>query len=149
MLLRNLDGSLHKAVEELKIVILSKFGKENGRAYFSEFGIVKIKGGFRLPADRNQKMQAVDTLIKGMEKYALAPVEYPLSFFKETKAQYDALMQEAQNIDGTVASEVGAKNEAIKQVEKVLSSIVLLLKANYPDTYKAELRSWGFQKEKY
>ncbi len=23
------------------------------------------------------------------------------------------------------------------------------IKANYPDSYKAELRNWGFQKEKY
>jgi hypothetical protein len=24
-----------------------------------------------------------------------------------------------------------------------------VIQGNYPDTYKAELRSWGFQKEKY
>ena len=32
---------------------------------------------------------------------------------------------------------------------KVLNALVWVLKGNFPDTYKEELRSWGFQKEKY
>jgi hypothetical protein len=35
------------------------------------------------------------------------------------------------------------------QVRKTLNALVLLIKANYPDTSAAELRQWGFKKEKY
>jgi hypothetical protein len=149
MLLRALDADLHKAVEELKICILGKFGRERGRSYFSEFGIIKTNRVFRLPIDRNQKVQALDMLVKGLEKYAIEPVDYPVVFFKKTRDEYDKLMQEAYTIDSAVASEVGVKNEAIKHIEKVLASLVFVIRGNYPDTYKSELRGWGFQKEKH
>lgn len=36
-----------------------------------------------------------------------------------------------------------------KSLTKGLNTIIMALKANYPDTWKTELRNWGFQKEKY
>lgn len=148
-LLKNLDTELNKAVEELKIAILGKFGKEDGKAYFSEFGIAKVNKTFKLPQDRNQRQKALITLLQGLEKHQLTVTKYPLQFFKDTQTQYNTLMNEAKDIDSTVSAEVGNKNELMKQVEKVLNALILMIKANYPDTYQAELRAWGFQKEKY
>lgn len=148
-LLQNLDTELNKAVEELKIAILGKFGKEDGKSYFSEFGIAKINRAFRLPVDRNQRQQALVTLLQGMEKHQLSTAKYPLQFFKDTQTQYNTLMNEAKDIDSTVSAEVGNKNELMKQVAKVLNALIWVIKGNYPDTYQAELRAWGFQKEKY
>ena len=148
-LLKNLDSSLNEAVEAVKISILGTFGRENGKSYFSEFGIVKTNKTLKLPQDRNQRQQSLEMLIRGIEKNKLNVVEYPLEFFKETQEQYQKLLQETQQIDSTVASEVSNKNEALKQVEKVLNCLICLIKGNYPDTYKGELRVWGFQKEKY
>jgi hypothetical protein len=48
-----------------------------------------------------------------------------------------------------VASKVGDKNILKKELKKALNAIVNIIKANYPDNYKEELRNWGFQKEKY
>ena len=148
-MLKNLDNTLNEAVEELKIAILGAFGREDGKSYFSEFGIVKLNNGFRMPSDRNQRQQALEILIKGIEKHKLQVTQYPLLFFKETQSEYNKLLQETQSIDSIVASEVSNKNESIKQVEKVLNALILVIKGNYPDTYKGELRAWGFQKEKY
>jgi hypothetical protein len=148
-MLKNLDTALNQAVEAVKIAVLGVFGKEDGKSYFSEFGIVKTNKTFKLPNDRNQRQQALETLIKGIEKHNLVVVKYPIDFFKETQKQYQILLQETQTIDSTVASEVSNKNESIKQVEKVLNALIYIIKGNYPDTYKGELRAWGFQKEKY
>jgi hypothetical protein len=148
-MLKNLDTALNKAVEAIKIAVLGVFGKEDGKSYFSEFGIVKTNKTFKLPSDRNQRQQALETLIKGIEKHNLAVVKYPIDFFRDTQKQYQLLLQETQTIDSTVASEVSNKNESIKQVEKVLNALIYIIKGNYPDTYKGELRAWGFQKEKY
>ena len=45
-------------------------------------------------------------------------------------------------------NEIIIKNK-LKELNKTLRALINLIKANYPDTYKAELRTWGFQKEKY
>jgi hypothetical protein len=148
-LLQNLDTALNKAVEELKISILGKFGKEDGKSYYSEFGIIKVNKAFKLPYDRNQRQQAMVTLIQGLEKHQINVAKYPLQFFKDTQTQYDALMSEAKDIDSSVSAEVGTKNELMKKVEKVLNALIWVIKGNYPDTYASELRAWGFQKEKY
>lgn len=148
-MLKNLDTTINTAIEEVKIAILSKFGRQDGKSYFSEFGILKINKAFRFPQDRNQRLQSLDSLLRGLVKYTIEVTNYPFNFFKNAREQYNTLVQEAQNIDSTVATEVSNKNEAMKQVEKVLNALIQALKANYPDTYKSELRAWGFQKEKY
>lgn len=148
-LLKNLDTELNKAVEELKIAILGKFGREDGKAYFSEFGIVKANSTYKLPNDRNQRQQSLVTLIQGLEKHQIAVTKYPLQFFKEAQTQFNTLMSEAKDIDSSVSAEVGTKNELMKQVQKVMNALIWVIKGNNPDTYQAELRAWGFQKEKY
>lgn len=147
--LKNLDKTINDAIEDVKIAILGKFGREDGKSYFSEFGIVKTNKTFKFPNDRNQRAQAFETLLKALEKHKIDIVKYPISFFQTTRDQYVALNKEAQSIDSNVSSEVSNKNEAMKQVEKVLNALIQIIKGNYPDTYKAELRAWGFQKEKY
>lgn len=147
--LKNLDTTINKAVEELKIAVLGKFGKEDGKSYFNEFGIVKINKAFKFPSERTQRQQALSTMIFSVEKYKLNVTNYSLEALKDIQTQYNALTAEAKNIDSTVSSEVGTKNELIKQIEKVLNALIYVIKGNYPDTYQAELRAWGFQKEKY
>ena len=48
-----------------------------------------------------------------------------------------------------MSRQVSAKNQSKVQVRKTLNALVWLIKANHPDTAPAELRKWGFQKEKY
>ncbi|GAB4335756.1 MAG: hypothetical protein OHK0038_13630 [Flammeovirgaceae bacterium] len=148
-LLQNLDKEINKMVENLKIGILNKFGKEDGKSYYSEFGIIKVNNSFKIPFDRNQRQQALATLIKGLEKHQIKVANYPLNTIKEMQTQFNALVEEAKQIDSNVSSEVSTKNELLKQIIKVINALIYVIRGNYPDTYKAELRSWGFQKEKY
>ncbi|MBC8110749.1 MAG: hypothetical protein H7Y04_06795 [Verrucomicrobia bacterium] len=41
------------------------------------------------------------------------------------------------------------KNQVRQQLRKILNALILLLKANYPDTYHYQLKEWGFSKERY
>ncbi len=50
---------------------------------------------------------------------------------------------------GTISKVVQDKNDCRKKIQGTLNGLILLIKANYPDTYSGELRNWGFQKEKY
>jgi translation initiation factor 2 alpha subunit (eIF-2alpha) len=147
--LKNLDKTINDLIEEAKIAILGKFGRQDGKSYFNEFGIIKINKAFKFPQDRNQRVQALEILLKGLEKHKIEIAKYSFTSVQVIRDQYVALSKEAQNIDSNVATEVSNKNEAIKQVEKVLNALIQIIKGNYPDTYKSELRAWGFQKEKY
>jgi hypothetical protein len=57
-------------------------------------------------------------------------------------------MQQAGSTDGSVSLGVSNKNLLRKQIQQIIDSLEHLIIANNPDTYKGELRSWGFQKEK-
>ena len=62
---------------------------------------------------------------------------------------YEALVNQSNAVDGEISVNVGDKNVLKKDLKKALSALVGVIKSNYPDTYKQELRDWGFQKEKY
>ncbi len=75
--------------------------------------------------------------------------EYGTTFWTTIKTNYDALLAQASGTDGTVATTVSNKNILKAELKKTLNAVINSLKAHYPDTYKAELRNWGLQKEKY
>lgn len=147
--LNNLDKQINKAVEEVKLAILVKFGKSQGKAYFSEFGISRQGSGLRLPTDRNMRLSALGLFIKAIKKYGIQVVEYNNDFFENILPTYTEAFEATQKTDSTVAVSVSNKNDMRKQVETVLGALYNLVKLNYPNTYEGELRAWGFQKEKY
>ena len=74
---------------------------------------------------------------------------YGKAYWLNIQTQFDELLGSASAIDSTVSNKVGDKNVLKKELKKGLNSLVAVIKGNYPDTYKQELRTWGFQKEKY
>ena len=60
-----------------------------------------------------------------------------------------SLLTQATATDGTVSIKVSSKNVLKDRVKKTMNCLISVIRGNYPDTYKAELRAWGFQKEKY
>jgi hypothetical protein len=147
--LKNLDIEINKAVEEIKIAILAKFGKEKGKAYFSEFGITKQNSSFKIPTDRNLRVNALPLLVKAIKNYNLQIIGFETTFFETLLTDYTTAFKIIQNTDSTVAVNVGNKNDLRKQIENVLIALNAVIRANYPNTYEGELRGWGFQKEKY
>ncbi len=71
------------------------------------------------------------------------------SFWTGIKSQYDTLIAAEQQLDEGVATKVGNKKVMATQLRVALNSIILLIKSNYPDTWKSVLREFGFQKEDY
>ncbi|MBC7382336.1 MAG: hypothetical protein H7296_04985 [Bacteroidia bacterium] len=43
---------------------------------------------------------------------------------------------------------VGISSANYKEIEKTLKALTNTIEANYPDTFKSELRKWGFHEEK-
>lgn len=142
--LKDLDTQIDKAVEEVKIAILAKFGKDKGKAYFGEFGITKQGNKLGIPADRTLRLNALPLLVKAVKNHTLKVIGYNMAFFEGLVGDYTAAFQATQSTDSAVAVSVGNKNELRKQIAKILSALKALIKINYPNTYEGELRSWGF-----
>ena len=147
--LNDLDKQINQAVIETKTAIMAKFGSAKGKAYFGEFGIVKQSGGFRLPADRNQRTNALSLFVKAVKTHSLQVAGFDSTFFDSILDAYTEAFKATKKTDSVISTSVGNKNDLRKQVETVLSALNTLIKVNYPNTSDGELRGWGFQKEKY
>jgi len=147
--LLQLDKTMNTDIENIKRYLVEKYTKTEAPSYYPAFGIVKTGKLFKLPTDRDERKAALDLLLPAITLHGFDSKPYGLAYWTDVKTRYDALMAQASSIDSAVSSKVGDKNVLKSKIKKALNALIHLIKANYPDTYKAELRSWGFQKEKY
>jgi hypothetical protein len=74
---------------------------------------------------------------------------YGSDFWQARYDEYDTLLEQTEGLAGKVTKSVSKKDEAKKELRRVLQAVVYALRANFPDTYAAELRAWGFRKTSY
>ncbi len=74
---------------------------------------------------------------------------YGTAFWQPRYDEYTALLGQSENLAGQVTRSVSQKDAGKKELRRVLQAVVYALKANYPNTFEAELRTWGFRKESY
>jgi hypothetical protein len=144
--LKTLDKSIDNGLVYIKNYLLDKYKKESYKSYYAAFGI--LSNG-QYPKDQNSRSAAVKLTIDAIAANGFGTKEFGTAFWTGIKTQYDALLTTASTTDSTVSTKVGDKNALKAELKKALNSIIFVIKGNYPDTYKQELRNWGFQKEKY
>ena len=147
--LGTLDKIIDGALSYIKIYITEKYKKENATSYYPEFGIEYKANNYLFPPDQNKRLLAIGQVIAALQTHGFESKEYGVEFWTPIQAQYKLLLEQAVAKDGGVSVKVGDKNALKNNLKKGLNAIVNALKANYPDSYKQELRNWGFQKEKY
>jgi hypothetical protein len=146
--LKQLDASIDGSLTYIKGYLLELY-KEAATSYYPSFGIEYRTNKYAFPRDRNKRAESLRLMIAAIAANGLGKKEFGTAFWTGIKTEYDTLLGKATATDGTVSKKVSSKNELKKELQKTLNSLIKVLQGNYPDTYKAELRSWGFQKEKY
>ena len=147
--LESLEKTMDTHLSYVKGYLTDKYKKENSTSYFAAFGIEHKGNRYLLPTDKNKRVEALKLMISALTAHGFENKEFGLAFWTSLQQQYSVLVKEATTTDGQVSVKVGDKNMLKKNLNKGLNAIIYTLKANYPDTYKQELRDWGFQKEKY
>jgi hypothetical protein len=147
--LKQLDSTINKNLIYLKNALKEKYGKEMSESIYPQFGIVKRGTIYTLPNDRDQRLAALLMLKDALTVHQLTEHKYGTPFWNPIVEQYSTLKNNAGQADGTVSQMVGTKEQLKAELRKVLNALMLLIRANYPDTAKSVLREWGFQKEKY
>ena len=151
--LQELDDQFDEGLRILKKYINedSDYNKAKTDARLPSFGLITRKsGGFALSEDRDQRRVALrDMLLPAVAKAPFAKRDYGTAFWQTRFDEYKDLLGKTDGLAGKVSKSVSQKYTAKLELRRVLQAVVYALKANYSDTFDAELRSWGFRKESY
>ncbi len=147
--LNMLDKDINLGIAAIKGYLVYKYEKSMAPSYYPQFGIERSGSVFIVPRDRNKRITALPLILAAVNAHGLGSEKYGTAFWQSTMDSYIDLNKQALQVDGSVSSKVGSKNELRKTLVKTHNALIQLLRANYPDTYPAVLREWGFQKEKY
>lgn len=147
--LQNLEKQMDQVMAYVKGYILEKYKKGNEKSYYPSFGFVHQGKHYEFPTDRNRRVASLKLMVTAIKDNGFEEEEYGLEYWTKMLSDYEALVNQSNKVDGEISVKVGDKNVLKKKLKKGLAAIVHGLKCNYPDTYKQELRDWGFQKEKY
>jgi len=149
--LEQLDVQIDEGVSMVKVYLEKKYKIANAPAQFPRFGIIKENKHLRISKDRNNRLEALKLMITGIAADGFDNEEYGKAFWADMQTNYAAALLAAGNTSGEVSGKVATKNEQKKAIRKVLTSLLLVIKGNYPTKteYKAVYRKWGWQKESY
>jgi hypothetical protein len=147
--LQVVEKTIDEGIQNVKNYIVEKYKKDNAKSYYPSFGIVQKGSSFSLPKDQDGRSKALELLVEAIAENGFGDKQYGPAFWKTVQTEYDTLLETASATDSAISSKVGDKNMLKKEIKKALNSIIAVIRGNYPDTYKTELRNWGFQKEKY
>lgn len=147
--LDDLDTQADDAVPFVKAAINAKFGPHNGPSHYSEFGMAHRHSQYELPADRQQRKDALRMMVDAIAANSLGTIQYGTTFWTTLKTNYDAALADATSGAGSVSAAVSDLVQMRTGLRRVLHSILLVLEGNYPDTFEQVRRDWGFQKGSY
>lgn len=147
--LKAIETQMDDALAYVKGYILDKYKKDAAPSYYPAFGLVFRNKTYALPKDQNGRSEALNAMITAIDANGFGAKEFGTTFWTTIKTDYEALLTQAKGTDTTVTEKVGDKNALKTSIKKVLNALIGQIKSNYPDTYKTELRTWGFHKEKY
>ena len=147
--LKVLDKKMNDALLYVKGYILEKYKKEEAKSYYAAFGIEYKTNKYVFPTDQNKRLLAIGLMIDGLAANGFETKEFGTAFWQPIQVEYKSFIESAMQTDGAVSINVGDKNKLKESLKKGLNAILSSIKANHPDTFKQEMRDWGFQKEKY
>ena len=145
--LRLLDKQINVNLRYVKNMIENIYGYKNRYSYYSKFGIEKTARGYSLPQDRQKRSEALLVLVKNIEQENIEIPNYGLQYWTDIYTEYQELISQTTTTVQDISKLVREKFLLLENIKKTLHSLVLLIRANYPDTWINQVRVWGFLKE--
>lgn len=145
--LKALDKLLNKGLPFVKAYLAEEY--DDDEAYYGEFGIEKKGKRNVLPTPRPERVKAVEKLLAALRKHKFDKKKYGVGYWEPLYDEYVPLVGDTTETTGLRSGKVSVKDQGAAQVRKGLRSLIHHIKANYPDTWEAELRGFGFQKESF
>jgi|GEM_PF-5554757 len=119
------------------------------RGYLGQLGFRLQHGSYVFPRGQKDRLDALDILLKGLVKHGIDGRKFGLEYWTDMRGKYKQALKDAGDDAGTVSTVVDKKNELLDQLTETLTAIYYLLRAQFPKSWKAKLRAYGFQEEGY
>ncbi len=147
--LSKLDKEIDTKIEHVKNRLAEQLGsKAEARKVYVQFGIMTEKT-LKLPKPREVRVNSFDILLNGLKLYGMEDITFGTAYWTDIRNQYKAFTSQARSTDGNVSSKISDLEPLRKELKQFCNSFILLIRVNYPDTWKLVIRDYGFQREKY
>jgi len=115
---------------------------------YAEFGFEKTDQGYLLPNKPPERLLAIERLIPALTVHGLEDFEYGKTFWTNTHDDLSKALSNTRSNDGDISQSVSKIKTLAAKHKKLLNCGTKLIAAHYPDDTAAQLRNFGFQKEK-
>jgi|GEM_PF-4037052 len=138
---------MSKPLTELRGVMKKKF-KEKYEAYYPQFGLVKTGKNWQLPEDHDVLVDNLrNLLIPALTTHGFAQdSDTGTAIWQPLLDALDTANTGADETDASRSKAVGNTTPQDELATKALRALVHLAQAQFPDTWEAVLRSWGWRK---
>jgi hypothetical protein len=148
--LAELDTQIESSLKFVKNYLTEAYGsRSKGEAYYDSFGLVREGKGWGLGTARPARVENLTKLVATLKTSDYDQSKYGTAFWTAILAEYAPLVATSSDARSGSATTAGAKNTLEKPLRKMLRALRQHIKTNFPDTYKAEWRGFGFLKEDY
>ena len=145
--LGELDLEMDQSLKFVRNHLIEAHGtKQKAQAYYKDFG---LKTSGKLRTARPARAEDLAKLVAALKNSDYDEGKYGTAFWEKLMDEYKPLATSSSDTRGESAKAAGSKNLLEEPVRKMLRALRQHIKTNFPDSYAAEWRSFGYLKESY
>lgn len=145
--LAELDLEINASLKFVRNHLIEAYGtKQKATAYYGTFGLGP--DGKLRPA-RPARAEDPAKLVAALKTSDYDKGKYGTAYWQPILAEYAPLATTSSAARSNSSAVVGSKNQLEEPLRKMLRALRQHVKTNFPDTYAAEWRSFGYLKESY
>lgn len=147
--LRSLNDEISKKISSLRFILKGIYGTQKAKEYY-EYLNISSRGENSFPRNRERRQIILQQLLQMLEENEeLSKISFDKEELRRVFERFSFLLNEVKKNTGNSSVTVTVKNENKELIYKTVKSLVFLFRANYPETWEAELRKLGLQKIYY
>ncbi|MCI1186232.1 hypothetical protein MON38_02285 [Hymenobacter sp. DH14] len=120
--------------------------KKKAKAYYADFG---LQADGQLRSARPSRAEDLAKLVAALKTSDYDEGKYGTAFWKKILDEYKPLVTASSDTRSESAKATGGKNQLEEPLRKMLRAMRQHIKTNFPNTYAAEWRGFGYLKESY
>ena len=145
--LAELDVEVDRNLKFVRNYLLETHGtKAKARAYYGTFG---LDTSGQLRAGHAARAEDLTKLVAALKTSDYDQNKYGTAFWQVIEKEYGPLAATSGTARGGSSVQTGTKNKLEKPARKMLRALRQHIKTNFPDTYQAEWRGFGYLQESY
>lgn len=145
--LAELDLLIESSLKFVRNYLVEAHGsKKAAKGYYDAFGLTPDG---KLPAARPTRAEKLQKMVKALKKSDYDQSKYGTKYWADIVKEYAPLATTSSDVRSESAKETGTKNTQEEPLRKMLRALRQHIKTNFPETYQAEWRGFGYLKESY